>query len=229
MSYILDALRRADAERERGEVPSLQSQQQAMLDDDDAAPRVRPLVWVIVALAIALAAALAWNFFGGEPPRAVLPPPPAAAPTSVAAVAPPTALASAPVAPIVPIVPIATAASAVVPLAPGPRSTAGPRPLAPRRVAVPPANVAASATPSRAAADSRVYAFAELPENLRRDMPKLAFGGSSYSGSVTSRMVILNGQVFHEGDTVAPGLKLQQIKPKAAVLSFRDYRFELSY
>jgi len=91
------------------------------------------------------------------------------------------------------------------------------------------AAVRGAPAPSRAAADSRVYAFAELPENLRRDMPKLAFGGSSYSGSVTSRMVILNGQVFHEGDTVAPGLKLQQIKPKAAVLSFRDYRFELSY
>jgi general secretion pathway protein B len=229
MSYILDALRRADAERERGEVPGLQSQQQAMLDDDDVAPRAQPLVWAIVALAIALAAALAWNFFGGEPPRAMLPPPPVAAPTSVAAVVPPTAPASAE--PVAPIVPVATVASAVVPLAPSPRSTAtaGPRPLAPRRVAVPPASVAASATSSRAVADSRVYAFAELPENLRRDMPKLAFGGSSYSGSVTSRMVILNGQVFHEGDTVAPGLKLQQIKPKAAVLSFRDYRFELSY
>jgi len=228
MSYILDALRRADAERERGEVPGLQSQQHAVLDDDDdAAPRSRPLVWVVVALAVALAAAVAWNFLGGEPPKSPVPaslPPPVAAmpvtpilPTAVPpAVAPAPALASSPVA--------ATAATMAV----------EPRKPAVRKVVAAPVTMApASATPAastaRAAADSRVVPFAELPDAVRRDLPKLAFGGSSYSGSASSRMVILNGQVFHEGDTVAPGLTLRQIKPKAAVLSFRDVRFELSY
>ena len=38
MSYILDALRRADAERERGKVPGLQSQQHTTLDADEAPP-----------------------------------------------------------------------------------------------------------------------------------------------------------------------------------------------
>ena len=48
MSYILDALRRADAERERGVVPSLQSQQHTVVEEDDAAvPRSRLLLWVI--------------------------------------------------------------------------------------------------------------------------------------------------------------------------------------
>ena len=41
MSYILDALRRADAERERGVVPSLQSQQHTVVEDDDAAATAR--------------------------------------------------------------------------------------------------------------------------------------------------------------------------------------------
>src|SRR4051812_34849359 len=65
MSYILDALRRADAERERGVVPSLQSQQHTVVDEDDPAPRSRPLVWVIVALGVALVALLAWMLLGG--------------------------------------------------------------------------------------------------------------------------------------------------------------------
>ena len=38
MSYILDALRRADAERERGTVPSLHTQQFGVLPGDDEAP-----------------------------------------------------------------------------------------------------------------------------------------------------------------------------------------------
>ena len=65
MSYILDALRRADAERERGAVPSLQSQQQTIIEDDAATVRQRPLVWAVVALGVALLALLAWSFFGG--------------------------------------------------------------------------------------------------------------------------------------------------------------------
>ena len=227
MSYILDALRRADAERERGEVPGLQSQQHAMLDDDDAAPRPQPLVWVVTALVVALAAAVAWNFVGGEPPRSPVPVnlPPPIVPPAVAPVLP-TALpaVAAPVAAIASS-PNASAAptAAVEPRKPPARKLA----TVPTTTAAAPANGPAST--ARAGADSRILAFAELPDAVRRDLPKLAFGGSSYSGSASSRMVILNGQVFHEGDTVAPGLTLRQIKPKAAVLSFRDVRFELSY
>ncbi len=41
MSYILDALRRAEAERERGAVPSLQSQQHTVTEEDEAPARSR--------------------------------------------------------------------------------------------------------------------------------------------------------------------------------------------
>ena len=238
MSYILDALRRADAERERGEVPSLQSQQHTMLDDDEAAPRSRPLVWVIVGLVVALAAAIAWNFLGGEPPRSPVsatPPAPVAAPL-VAPTAAPMALpaatspnAASPSSSAVAVRPAPTRPAAS---APAPSMAAASQKPAARRVATAPPAPASASTPAnaaRAGADDRVVAFAELPDPVRRELPKLAFGGSSYSGSASSRMVILNGQVFHEGDTVAPGLTLRQIKPKAAVLSFRDVRFELSY
>ncbi len=69
MSYILDALRRADAERERGAVPSLHAQQYASLPSDEEPRRgPKPLVWVVIALSAALIAALAWNFLGRETP-----------------------------------------------------------------------------------------------------------------------------------------------------------------
>src|SRR6187402_2546129 len=73
MSYILDALRRADAERERGAVPSLQSQQHTIIEDDAAPARPRSLVWAVVALAVAVVVLLAWNFLGGTPPPARAP------------------------------------------------------------------------------------------------------------------------------------------------------------
>src|SRR6185369_15759212 len=73
MSYILDALRRADAERERGAIPGLSSQQHAYVEDDAARPRrPRALVWTVAALAAALAIAVGWNLVGGggQPQRA---------------------------------------------------------------------------------------------------------------------------------------------------------------
>ena len=53
-------------------------------------------------------------------------------------------------------------------------------------------------------AERRIYSLAELPETIRRELPKLIYGGGSYSGDKASRLVFLNGQVFHEGDTSPP-------------------------
>ena len=63
MSYILDALRRADAERERGGVPGLHTQPTPTeSDDDDAGTRargLRPWHWVVIGLAGGLALGIA--------------------------------------------------------------------------------------------------------------------------------------------------------------------------
>jgi general secretion pathway protein B len=67
----------------------------------------------------------------------------------------------------------------------------------------------------------------ELPEELRQQIPALAIGGSVYSPQADKRMLIVNGQVFLEGAVLAPELKLQQIRPKSAVLSIRGQPFEL--
>ena len=223
MSYILDALRRADAERERGTVPSLHTQQFGVLPgDDETPPRPRLLIGAIVLLVLALGGVLAWNFLGGsEPPpkpvvQAVTP-----APATVAAAAAGRRAAG---------VRAATRwlrqarrrpASATAMAAPPAKPA--PRPAARREVA--PATPAASA--AAPPAGDRIYSMAELPESVRRELPKLSYGGGSYSGDKASRLAFLNGQVFHEGDTVAPGLVLKQVKQKGAVLAYKGYRFEI--
>jgi general secretion pathway protein B len=244
MSYILDALRRADAERERGAVPSLQSQQNAIVDDDAApAARSRALVWAVAGLAVALVVVVAWNLFGSShpPPR----------PTAEGAVAP--ALTAAPIP--LPTTPVATpqgatttppqAAAPAMPqeaapatVEPAPKVAAVPRVARPRtepkrtgnRIAE--GNGAAPAAEPNAepaAGDARIYKQAELPEDIRRDLPKLAINGASYSGDAASRMVMINGQVFHEGDRLAPQLVLERIKLKSAVLSYKGYRYEVTF
>ncbi len=146
-------------------------------------------------------------------------------------------MAATPATPALPLpVPAASAASTAVAPAASPTTatasrearrranTAAPHASAPesRRAAT----RTASATAASAAAGSGPGA---LPDALRHELPTLAFGGASYSKDAASRMVIFNGRVFHEGDTLAPQLVLEQIKLKAAVFTYKGYRYELAF
>ena len=80
-----------------------------------------------------------------------------------------------------------------------------------------------------ASAGERIYTLKELPDDIRSSLPVLTVGGATYSDNAASRMLIVNGNLFHEGDKLTPELTLQQIKLRAAVLSFRGYRYSISY
>jgi general secretion pathway protein B len=42
-------------------------------------------------------------------------------------------------------------------------------------------------------------------------------------------MLILNGQIYHEGERPTPDTVLEQIHLKSAVLNFRGTRYEITY
>ena len=75
----------------------------------------------------------------------------------------------------------------------------------------------------------RVPTQAELPEALRRELPTLSFGGAMFSPTPANRMLIVNGQVFREGDKLAPELWLEQIKLKDAVLRYKGQRYSVTF
>jgi general secretion pathway protein B len=249
MSYILDALRRADAERERGAVPNIHAQAYAAPSNEADTPRTTPpWLWIVLVLLAAAVLALGWKLFAGDPPReqvqvAAAPAPapapaPAVMPSVVPSVVPPSPAASTlpppspvPLQPVqaLPITPPAAAsrAAAVVSKAasrPGARTESSPSatPAASPTVAAAPASTPASAV-------ERIYAVAELPEDIRRSLPALPIGGAMYSKNAADRMLIIGGQILHEGDTIAPDLKLEQIRLKSAVFRFKAYRYEVSY
>jgi len=62
---------------------------------------------------------------------------------------------------------------------------------------------------------------------VREQLPTLQLAGVTYSTNPLYRMVIVNGQVLHEGDQAAPGLVLERIEPKRTVWAFRGYRYAL--
>ena len=74
MSYILDALRRADSERDRGAVPDVHARQVPMAagQDEPAHASLPPWAWVGAALLVLLIGALAWLLIGRGPVREVV-------------------------------------------------------------------------------------------------------------------------------------------------------------
>lgn len=232
MSYILDALRRADSDRERGAVPSLHSNtiSAALPDADeaDASSRsVQPLWWAVGGLSIALLAMMGWLVFG----RAVPAPEPARAPDVVAAA--PVLVPPPPAAPVLPVLPAPVApdpqqaqrAEIEAPAAPTPTPKAARKPVKP---VAKPDNASTAAAPA-AEAEAPVPSISELPDDVRRQLPALSVSGASYSKNAASRMIVLNGQVFREGDKVANDVVLEQIRLKSAVLSFKGRRYSINF
>ena len=222
MSYILDALRRADSERDRGAVPGVHARQVPLAGGDGDAPgaRLPGWLWPVAALVVLVIGALVWMLLGRDSMRAVavispvLAPAPAPLPASVIAL---PAL-------LPPALPVPALRPVVVPAVKPPARTlpAAPAPVARAEAARDPAAKASAAEP-------RTYTVAELPDEVRRDLPTLAIGGAMYSENPANRMLIINGQTFHERDRLAPGLVLVQIKLKTAVLEFKGYRYGISY
>jgi len=217
MSYILDALRKAEAERERGSVPGIHAQPAFAGARPGGAPARSRLWLVVITLGVLLALVVAvvlYLLLARSPASELAARPAAPASAAVAAAAAPIAPAASTVAPAV---------ATPVPLAPPPVRKA-------RAASAPPlASAKASAAAPTTKTEERVYALSELPEDIRRQLPTLSVGGSMYSPKPADRLVIINGQVLHEGDPLAPDLVVQQIKLKSAVLAFKSYRIAIAF
>ena len=242
MSYILDALKRADAERERGAVPGLQSRH-VTTPAAQADPGARNRVWLAAAAALALGGIAAGLWFWQTP----------ASTERLAAVEPAVAKPPAP-APLAQPVPAPTRIPAIPASASAPQpAVAAPRaalssppaatPAAPKAVSkpAPPAPAVAMQAPPRSkletvakasatqAAPAPVPLLSDLSESIRRQIPPLAITGSVYSENPGQRMLLVNNQVLTEGSLAAPDVNVEEIRAKSSVFSFRGTRFRVAH
>jgi general secretion pathway protein B len=229
MSYILEALKKSQAERQLGAVPTIDTA--PIYGSAGPAPLNKPLWLALGALALLLLLLLALLLWRAPHAPVLIPP---AAPigavqapqsepapelakvpkvASKAAEAPRAApeLAKAPkVAP--------KAAEAAVPDKDGAALAKAPQPAPP----VPP-------VPPVAATEARVLALRELPEPIQRQIPALAIGGYIYSKNPADRLLLVDKTLRREGEEVAPGLMLEKLQPAAAIFNYLGYRYRVPY
>jgi len=251
MSYILDALKRADAERERGTVPGLRAQTVPGVTPESRGARARLRAWPMIAAGIALAVALiaagawVWRSLAGSdrtpvvvaaaptvpaPPAApALPPQPApvAEPGPAATPAPAAHNAvsqAAPVAPTAPPVPAASPAVKPKPRPEPPPATV-PRSAGAEVAPVKPSPAASAASPALPVAPL----LSELPEEIRRQIPALTITGAVASENPAQRLLLVNGQVLPQGAAAAPEVLIEEIRARSSTFKFRGSRFRVTY
>ncbi|MFZ4481285.1 MAG: general secretion pathway protein GspB [Rhodoferax sp.] len=230
MSYILDALKRADAERERGVVPGLYARQVTT-------PTATPAAGARRSIRLALAAVLALAAIGigvalwrtaADGPAAASPRAPVAQ-SPLPALMPPTAPAPAPAPAPAQAASLAVPMPATVPIAaPAPLALAA-APAAVEPAAAPPPRAPASKTSANPAPVLAVPLLAELPEDIRRPIPALNISGAVYSENAGQRLLLVNNLVLSQGSQAAPELTLEEIGAKSSVFSFRGTRFRLAH
>lgn len=245
MSYLLEALRKADAERNLGRVPDLQT---APLGVGPAPRRVWPwLLGLLLALAanvVVLIVVFQPRFFqSSETPASSAP---------VAVIAAPAPVARESVPPLQPTLPspppplsASPAPDPVNPALPAEATPPGGYPTAPtqpygqtaRLLATAPANPPTLSAPPPAlpttvpGLDGQSLAtlpeLSDLPTEPPSGLPNLNLDVHVYSPLPSKRFVMINSKRYQEGEQLNEGLLLEAITADGAVLSYQGRRFIL--
>ncbi|QFS86978.1 MULTISPECIES: general secretion pathway protein GspB [unclassified Marinobacter] len=227
MSYILDALRKSEAERRQGKAPDL-GQQVQMVYRPKKKP-LSPVVWVVLALLLN-AAVMAYLFWPAQPSvqRPVEDAPTVAQPALTAADPDDVVTEQGPVAPEtapVEATPQVEPTREVVPVfevADEPLVESGNEaPL----VIVPDQSVRERVlTP--ADSQGRVPHLVELPLSFQKSVPDLTFNSHIYSSDPMASRVMINNQYLRPGDTFA-SLVVERITEDGVILSKSGQRFRV--
>jgi len=208
MSYILDALRKAEQERTFGHTPTLDS----IYAPPPSRQRFWPWLLAAVILSNVTVAAVVWWFWRQD-----------LSPAAVATTVSPE-VAPAPDEPVIEPAfepdPVALSAPVSLPSQP---ITPDPPPEVFEDVPFAPVEIASA--PLSTAPDPAVPEWNSLPVEFRQSMPFLNLDIHIYSDDPTKRFVLINSQRYHEGERLAEGPQLEMITVDGVVLSHRGRRF----
>jgi general secretion pathway protein B len=77
--------------------------------------------------------------------------------------------------------------------------------------------------------EKTVGTLQQLPENIQRELPAVVVNGYIYAKNAADRSVLINKKLLREGDQIGPELVLEKMTPSGAILNYRGYRYQISY
>lgn len=202
MSYILDALKKSDQQRQRGATPTLPASQATTAAHKQSSS---VLYGVLAAVLLCAGIAIGWlrPWQAEQPVHAAEP------------------YARPPISNTDPA--LMTPRSAQSEIAGRPEQklpASNPAPIAP---AVLPKEPVISVTADQ---EQGATSFADLPLAIQQEIPEMKIQLHSYSNKSVNSIVSINSRMMKEGDSLAPGLRLEQITPDGVIFSYKGYRFQ---
>ncbi|HAV37904.1 MAG TPA: hypothetical protein DCX52_16400, partial [Massilia sp.] len=77
--------------------------------------------------------------------------------------------------------------------------------------------------------EENLRTFQQLPDALQREIPRVSVGGYIYSPNPADRLLLVDKMLRREGEELAPGLVLERLMPKYAVMNYRGNRYRVGY
>ena len=219
MSFILDALKKSESDRQRHSGP-------ALFEVKVAPPRGAWPLWAVAvaALLVVNLAILMWMLWPHPAARSA---DSSTAATRLAAQGPQAAAASTPAPPPLSLTaPAASPAAPALPPTPGAASGAGDNPDDYAPAAEPAAAPLLSNRVRRATADG-VPLYQDAAATAGASIPQLRLDLHVFAQRPQDRFVMINMHKLREGDSLPEGVHVDSITPEGAVLSYGAARFLL--
>ena len=204
MSYILDAIKKSEAERGHGSIPSLQTVHSSSLNYKTESKQLWP--YVIIGLLLLNSAGLIFYFTNNT----------AAQIEPIHTKAPMLAKTEPKQDRQVTTTPVIQRQAAEIPKTVFTETKAEPQPIATQTSIVQPV------------ADREVLAIEDLSQNIKQHVPAMNFTGHVYSSSAIQRSLIINGSFMEEGDALSNDVTLTEITNKGAIFDYQGTLFEVN-
>ena len=202
MSYILEALKKSEQERKRGDVPDLQTVHLPIFAQSQSHkwPYV-VIVFLLLVLAFVLGMVMKW-----DDDKII-----SETPQSNVEIPKNTASVEQTIEPPVVEAPVMQTQQAVKT-----EST---------YIAEPVVNRSIEEIPSLEMNSAPL--LSELPSLIQQGIPKMTFAGHVYSSNPSQRSVIINGHAMGEGDVIMNNLRVEQITRSGVVFKFEGQLFRI--
>ena len=240
MSYILDALRKSDQQRQRGTAPTLLTAQATQVAPKQPAFSLNG--WLAAVLVVA------GIVIGWLRPWQTEPPAPATEPRAVQSLAPhpavlaPHSVASDTTGKSEPEQPARAAPYTAQPALASESAAREPEPTAvarsqthatlpdaatgiPQEAAAPAPGSPVGTGQAEAGREDKVVSLSELPASIRQEIPSISISFHVYSSNPEARRVMINNELLRQGESLSTGLGVEQITPDGVVISYKGYRF----
>ncbi len=213
MSYILDALKKSEQERKRGDVPGLQTTHIPLsVEQKTPLSLYGFILLLLVLLAFVIGVLVAERY-------------PAGVNSTVSVVAPENQGGSQQASEVV-VKHLATVAASSEPL-PAVQYSGSQEQVAVVREEPTAPSQPASHHALPGVELSEIPYLHQLPDFRQQEIPELRFAGHVYSSSSLNRTVIINGVTMSEGESIMEGMSVEQITPSGVVLSFQGELFRV--